>query len=387
MQGGNTDKLLQEIDHRWDALTNTSDDSDKTRIALPHPFVAPSNGIFHGDQFYWDTYFTIIGLLPSGRVDLAKGMVDNLLYLAETFKFIPMRNRLYNTGISQPPFLTSMLRLIYEYTHEDDWLARGMELAEQEYWTYWRNEDPNDDYADHSVYRNLSRYADHYIVHQTAEHESGWDMSSRFNGRCLDILPVDLNSQLYKYETDFTWYFELHDKKKSDEFNRLANERKQTMNELMWNEQDGRYYDYDYTREKQTRFVAASCYGPLWANLASKEQAEAMKESLDIIIKPGGIVNSAVGSLPQKQWDHPNGWAPSQWLVISGLQNYGYDELAQELANRWVNLVADVYEQTGEIWEKYDVVHQKPGKEGRYQNQTGFGWTNGICGAIAERYF
>lgn len=378
MPGGNKQKILDEIEKRWDELTNSSDAADNSRIALPNPFITPSNGIFHGDQFYWDTYFIILGLLPSGRTELAKGTVDNLLFLLDRFDFVPMRNRYYNTGISQPPLLTSMIRLVYDGTNDAEWLAHAMGLAEREYHEYWTADQTTDRFAQHNVFEGLSRYADHYLVHQTAEHESGWDMSSRFNNRCLDILPIDLNALLYKYETDFAWYYELHDPNKANDYRRRAEQRQASMNKLMWNEEDKRYYDYDYQRKKQTRFVASSCYVPLWANLANNSQAKLMSDSLSDLLKLGGVVNTAIGSLPQKQWDYPNGWAPMQWFVIEGLKNYGFNDQADAIAARWNDMVEKVFAETGELWEKYDVVHQKPGKPGRYPNQTGFGWTNGV---------
>jgi alpha,alpha-trehalase len=79
-----------------------------------------------------------------------------------------------------------------------------------------------------------------------------------------------------------------------------------------------------------------------------------------------------------KQWDYPNGWPNQEWIAIKGLLNYGFTEDAERLAKKWLNLNKKVFNKTGKFWEKYDVVTGTIGKEGRYPNQMGFGWTNAI---------
>ena len=221
-------------------------------LGLPNPFIAPSSsqGIFENDQFYWDSYFIILGLVETNQIDLAKGMVENFAYLCKRFGIIPSRNRYYNLGTSQPPFFTSMILEIFNNTKDKSWLKDMVKIAEKELNIYWM-----DTKKVHKVYKELSRYCDHWHTHLTAEHESGWDMTSRFYERCMDYLPVDLNSLLYKYEIDLSKIYKiLGDNIKFKKYSDNSKKRKEQINKLMWNEEKGFYFDYDFQNKKQSNF-------------------------------------------------------------------------------------------------------------------------------------
>ena len=150
------------IDRQWQALTYRVPKDQGVHIGLPNAFVAPSeaDGIFLRDQFYWDSYFIILGLLESKKVQLARGMVDNFLYLFKRFGLIPMRNRFYNVGISQPPFLTSMIREVFAATEDVKWVKEATRIAERELQEYWMDNHRRAEH--HLAYKNLSRYIDHH---------------------------------------------------------------------------------------------------------------------------------------------------------------------------------------------------------------------------------
>ncbi len=340
-------------------------------IGLPYPYIAPTStqGLFDNDQFYWDSYFIILGLLAQGNVPLAKGMVQNLAFLVNKFGIIPSRNRYYNLGISQPPLFTSMIREVYTRTQDKEWLESMCVAAKKEY-RYWME-------PQHTVHEGLARYCDHWYMHLTAEHESGWDMTSRFGDRCLDILPVDLNAILYKVECDLAFF---HDELGQDStlFLEAANKRKYFLCALMHHQ--GYFYDYNYQAKKTTGFKSVAAFVVLWAGLATPEQAKDLILHLNDFECEGGLVTTQKENLltPYRQWDYPNGWPPLQWLTIQGLRNYGYVEDAKRLAQKWLNLNKKVFADTGKLWEKYDVVNLDVGKSGRYPTQSGFGWTNGV---------
>ncbi len=369
---------LEYIESYWEKLTFFLPEDRGIHIALPNPFVAPTpeGGIFAYDQFYWDSYFIILGLVVSERelVGLAKGMVDNLVYLFKRFGIIPSRNRYYNLGISQPPFLTSMALEVFERTKDKNWLKEVARVAELELKNYWMNEL-------HRVYKGLSRYCDHFITHLTAEHESGWDMTSRFNEKCLDYLPVDLNSCLYKYEIDLARiYGILNLREKQKYYVKRARARREALVNLMWNEDKGFFFDYNYRLKKQREFYSVAGFYPLWAGLASEDQAEELRKNLKILERDGGMANTQEKGLSRefKQHDYPNGWPNQQWIVIKGLLNYGFKKDAERIARKWLDLNLKVFEKTGKFWEKYDVVECSVGKSGRYPTQSGFGWTNAV---------
>lgn len=372
---------LQYIQNHWKKLTCFFPADKQTHLGLPNKFVAPNTSIFKNDQFYWDSYFTILGLVKSKRIELAKGMVDNFCFLYNRFGIIPMRNRYYNLGTSQIPFLTSMASDIFDHDEDPEWLKKVMKIAEQELKKYWMNEELTEK---HIVYKGLSRYCDHYITHLGSEHESGWDMTSRFNSRCLDYLPIDLNTCLYKYETDLADFYASHkNHTKAKLYRAAAKKRKEQIADLMWNESQRFFFDYDYNKKKQSSFFSVAGFYPMWANMATKEQAALIREYvLPILEFSGGVVNTQGYGLADeiRQHDFPNGWPHQQWIVIKGLLNYGYRDDAERIAKKWLDMNHKLFIKTGKFWEKHDVVNNDIGiyNPDRYITQSGFGWTNAV---------
>jgi alpha,alpha-trehalase len=357
-------------------ITYLPEDKD-AHIGLPNRFIAPSipEGIFQNDQFYWDSYFINLGLLELGEVELAKGMADSFAYLCDRFGIMPSRNRYFNLGISQPPFFTSMALEVFEKTQDIRWLKNMANIAEKELKEYWM-----DDKCMHKVHKDLSRYCDHYCLHLTSEHESGWEMTSRFSDRCMDFLPIDLNTLLYKYEVDLFSLYTLFKKgDRAERYRKAAEKRKKEINTLVWDEEKGMYFDYDYRNEKPSGFCSLAAYFPLWAGIADKHQAERLRQNLMIFERGGGLSTTQPECLSGqfRQWDHPNGWPNLHWIVIKGLWNYGFHEDAKRIAKKWLDLNKEVFEKTGYFWEKYDVIDRQLGLSGHYANtQRGFGWTN-----------
>lgn len=372
---------LRYIHFYWKKITYYHPTDKQIHLGLPNKYLAPNNEIFKFDMFYWDSYFTILGLVKDGKVKLAKGMVDNFVYLWKRFRIVPMRNRYYNLGTSQIPFLTSMAFEVYDVTRDKAWLAKVLEVAEQELLDYWMNEKLTEK---HCVYKGLSRYCDHYITHLGAEHESGWDMTSRFHDRCLDYLPVDLNCCLYKYETDLAEGYRILKKyARSKKFKEQARKRRKTMNKLMWSEKEKVFHDYNKHKKQHSHFLSVACFYPLWARSATRQQAEQIRtHALPRLEYDGGVSNTqAEGVSPDvKQHDHPNGWPHQHWIIVKGLLNYGFKEDAMRIAKKWLDMNLKVFNETGKMWEKYDVVHCQPGvyNPDRYVTQSGFGWTNAV---------
>ncbi len=296
-------------------------------------------------------------------------------------------------GRSQPPFLTSFIRDIYNAYHPNDaWLKEAMAIAEQEYTIVWRGtKKPNERLA----HKGLSRYYDVNYLHDLAEAESGWDMTPRFGRKALNFLPVDLNALLYKYEIDLAWAArKFGDDAMADTWEVAAEARKKTMNKLMWDKLRGLYYDYNYVREKRGSVSSLATYFPLWAGLASKEQAAALVKSLRRFENKGGLATTdvlpvgqfVIGSMPT-QWAYPNGWAPLQYITILGLERYGYHDDARRIAMKWLKCNLAWYTKNQVFLEKYNVVApEKPPIKGVYPSQTGFGWTNAIFERLCQDY-
>lgn len=378
----NYKECLNYIEKYWNKVTFYLPEDQGTHIALPNKFVSPSAELFKNDQFYWDSYFIILGLMVSGKQELAKGMVDNLIYLFNKFNIIPLRNKVFNLGISQPPFLTSMILEVFGFYKNAGWLVNVAKAAESELEDYWMD-------LAHNRFSGLSRYCDHFWMHATAEHESGWDMTSRFNERCADYLPIDLNCLLYKYERDLAEVYKIiGDSQKENKCQKKSESRRKKINALMWNSSKGFFFDYDYQNKKQSNFYSLAGFYPLWVGLANRSQAKKIIRTLKKFEHKGGLANTQKNGLSKsfKQWDYPNGWANQQLIVIKGLLNYGYKEDAERLAKKWLDLNKKVFLETGKLWEKYNVVDYGKGKEGRYPMQSGFGWTNAVFVRLIEEF-
>lgn len=386
----NYKKCLKYIDNYWETLICYHPRDKQLHFGLPNRYIVPNTKIFNNDQFYWDSFFTIFGLVRSNKITLARGMVENLAFLFKRFGIIPMRNRYYNLGTSQIPFLTSMALEIFSAEKNIVWLKKIILAAEQELRNYWMNRQLTEK---HIVHKGLSRYCDHYITHLGAEHESGWDVTSRFNNHCLDYLPVDLNSCLYKYETDLSHIFLLlKNYYKHRLYKQQAMKRKKNMNDLMWSPSKKFFFDYNYVQKKQSDFHAISGFYPIWAKWASRKQASLIvKHALPLLEHNGGIANTQSYNLSEevKQHDYPNGWPPQQWIVIKGLLNYGFRKDAVRIAEKWLDMNVKVFSETGKLWEKYDVVNCDIGVQNpeRYPTQSGFGWTNAIFVWLAKEFF
>ena len=381
------ENCLKYIENYWKKITFFFPKDQGFFIGMPNRSVSPNPDLFNHDQYYWDSYFIILGLVCTDKINLAKGIVDNFVYLYKRFNIIPTRNRFYNLDLSQIPFLSSMILEVFWFTKDKSWLREATKTAEKELKYYWT--DKRGKIGKHLAYKGLSRYCDRCVSNRLSEHESGWDMTSRFNEHCLNYLPIDLNSCLYKYETDLARIYQfLGNASKSKYYFEQAKKRKKMMTKLMWNSKKGFFFDYNYKIKKQSDFYSIAGFYPLWANLASKTQAEKIKNNLKKFEYNGGLANTQKIPLSKKfkQWDYPNGWANQQWIVIKGLMNYGYEQDAKRLAEKWLNLNADIFEKTGKFWEKYDVVKCDKGRTGRYADQTGFGWTNAIFIKLAKKF-
>ncbi len=376
----------------WQNLIRHNPKQDSTLIALPKPYVVPAHEdgreFDFPEMYYWDPFFIMQGLLDEKHKDLVLGMLENLTHMYERFRIIPNASRTYLMGRSHPPFLSSYILDAYHcFGMSRPWLKKHIAIAESEYRTVWMGTaKPHH----RKVYYGLSRYYDINVLHDLAEAESGWDMTTRFGRRALNYVPVDLNSLLYKYETDFAQVAEiLGDKHAQIAWQRIAEERKQTMNRLMWDRLHKTFLDYNYVRKAHSLVNSLASYYPMWAGLANVDQAAQLVKNLRRFEHKGGLATTELPQIQKfstgvpTQWAYPNGWAPLHFLVVQGLRRYGYEAEARRIAMKWLSTNLDWFTKHGYFLEKYNVVQpDKPPVKGVYPTQVGFGWTN----AIFERF-
>ncbi|MFZ1249480.1 MAG: trehalase family glycosidase [Candidatus Saccharimonadales bacterium] len=385
------------VEAYWQKLTRFHPTDDESLLGVPKPYLVPSfdetASFDYNELYYWDSYFMVQGILDETHRELVIGILENLLYLFERFHVIPNASRTYLTGRSQPPLLTSFILDVYSaYDLGADWLKWAMAIAEEEYHTVWcGTKKPNE----RLVYQGLSRYYDINHLHDLAEAESGWDMTPRFGRKALNFVPVDLNALLYKYETDFARVARLFgDETAANQWGAAAELRKKTMNELMWDQMRGLYYDYDFKKERRGTVGSLAAFYPLWAGMVSEKRAAALVKALRRFENKGGLATTDAlplgqlvpGSMPV-QWAFPNGWAPLQFLVVQGLVRYGYHEDAERIARKWLRTNLDWFNEHGVFLEKYNVVNpDKPPQKGVYPSQTGFGWTNAVFERFCQQF-
>lgn len=377
----------------WKKLERYHPKDDGSVLGLPKTYLVPAYEEGHefdfNELYYWDSYFMIQGLLDADHKELVTGILEDLLSLFRRFKVIPNASRTYLTGRSQPPFLTSFIFDIYNtYNPGLPWLKEAIAVAQEEYRVVWMGTaKPNT----RQVYKGLSRYYDINHTHDLAEAESGWDYTPRFNRQCLNYLPVDLNALLYKYETDFAAAARLlGDQAQAAQWDQAAAARKLNMDELMWDRLRGLYCDYNFVKEKRGNSASLATFYPLWAGMVDDTRAKALVKALRRFEQKGGLATTdslplgkfVPGAMPT-QWAYPNGWAPLHFLIVQGLQRYGYHDDARRIALKWLRTNLDWFTAHGVFLEKYNVANpDKPPLKGVYPSQTGFGWTN----AVFERF-
>jgi alpha,alpha-trehalase len=413
--------IEEHIDELWDVLTRNEHHGRGSLIGLPHPYIV-AGGRFRA-MFYWDSYFIMLGLATSGRWEMLEGMVKNFAFLLRRFGHIPNGNRTYYVGRSQPPFFALMLQLLAKHKGKRI-LVQYLPylLLEHHFWIKGSSKLAETRIASRRVVRMpdgeiLNRYYDNKSTPRPegyredvstvlaagerlpskihldlrAAAESGWDFSSRWckepqqlhTIHTTDIVPVDLNCLLYILEkTIAETHKTLHSPLAAKRYEELARRRAEAINKYMWSEKHGIYMDYDVVVGDHTQVLNLGGVLPLYAGVASQEQADKVADSLKkSFLKPGGLLTTLIHT--GQQWDAPNGWAPLQWMAIRGLRAYGHNELADTIKKRWINTVKELYKNSGKLVEKYNVVDigQIAGG-GEYPLQDGFGWTNGVLIAM-----
>ena len=396
--------IVEHLTKLWDELLREPKQGAKdSLIPLPGQYIIPG-GRFR-EIYYWDSYFTMLGLELSGKVEIIENMVDNFAHLIDTIGYIPNGNRKYYLGRSQPPFFCCMVELLSEIKGIAI-LSKYLPQLVREYQFWMQNRAiqlPDGTLLNHysdsnSTPRPESFKEDHTLAtaaigyksvckHLRGGAESGWDFSSRWfaNNKDLstihttDILPVDLNCLLYNLENTIALtYKNNHNLAMCEKFELASINRKNAINKYLWNAEKRFYCDYDYVSQKQSISINLASLYPLFFRVATQSQADLVAIEVEQkLLCAGGLVTTNITT--GEQWDAPNGWAPLQWISIKGFMNYGFNAFAKEIASRWMLLNEKVYESTGKMMEKYNVqdISLLAGG-GEYPAQDGFGWTNGV---------
>ena len=421
--------MEEHIRALWPVLTRSPDEERErsSLIPLPNEYVVPG-GRFR-EVYYWDSYFTMLGLVESGRTELVESMLDNFAYLVETVGHIPNGNRTYYLSRSQPPYFAAMVGL---YGSATDSMAalEYLDALEAEH-AFWM--EGAESLAPGEAHRRVVRLADGSLLNRywddrpeprpesyredrelgqtlpeaerpafyrnvRAAAESGWDFSSRWmrdpadlrSLETTDLVPVDLNSLLYHAERTIAALRTLRDgpgdAEVAERFAEAAEARRRALLAAAWDPGEGFFFDIRWrTGERVTDRPTLAAVAPLYFGLAGPAQGRAVAGRLERdFLAPGGFVTTLIAS--GQQWDAPNGWPPLQWLTVQSLCRYGRADLAAEGRERWLALNRRTFEETGKMTEKYDVLDpEREAGGGEYPTQDGFGWSNGVALAFAAQ--
>lgn len=414
--------ITAHINNLWKVLRREPDKQQvkgSSLLPLPNPYIVPG-GRFR-EIYYWDSYFTMLGLKESGETRMIENMINNFAYLIDTYGHIPNGNRTYYLSRSQPPFFALMIELLASIKGDAVFVTYLPQL-EKEY-NYWM--DGYDKIKPGGAFRRvvklkdgtiLNRYWDDNPVprqesyrqdietaeksgrkkeeiyrHLRAGAESGLDFSSRWLAdkknlttiETTNIIPVDLNTLLYKLELTIARAKGMKgDEASSERFRRKADHRLAAIDKYCWSRSLNFYTDYNFRTQKPTNVVSPAGMYPFclfekrldYLSLLARRAATTIKIKL---LKDGGVLTTT--NHTHEQWDAPNGWAPLHWMTVWGFDRCGQKGLARDIAQRWLNLNKDVFTRTGKMMEKYNVIDTKlEAGGGEYEGQDGFGWTNGV---------
>jgi alpha,alpha-trehalase len=403
----NTQPVLDYIQGNWTrSFYQDAPGTGFRGMDLPFPYTSPcikGEGKF-SFFFYWDTYFTNLGLLRAGHAEMAKNNIRNMLWFIRRQGYMPNHTALFNR--SQSPYLCRMVKEYIEATGDDAFLPEAAEGLRQEYhfWTTARMSPVGlNRYGHHETEEGCARFYDGTVVarlglpqdvsfeekvrvggHFMANAEATCDFSNRFESRCLDYCQVDLNALLFEYET----YLAACSQRLGWDDQQLWLDRNarraERMNRYFWNESEGLFYDYDCVERKAGPVPAQTGYQTMSAGMASAEQARRMVASLPRFERAHGMAYTPeTDDCRRYQWAYPNVWPPLAYMLVDGLRRYGYADDARRLARKYVETAARLFAKTGRLWEKTDAETGEVAG-GEYDAAPMIGWSAGVFVALNE---
>jgi alpha,alpha-trehalase len=404
------DTLWQVLYRKYNVIPQYS-----SLLPLPNDFIIPG-GRFR-ETYYWDTYFTMLGLQESHKIELIQNMIDNFAFMIDKYGFIPNGTRTYYLTRSQPPFFSMMIdllakdkgekvlvkyqpQLLKEYAF---WMRGAENIKQGQAYSnvvgmpggeilnrYWDESDLPREEAfkkDEDAAKDTKQKPGDFYRNIRAAAESGWDFSTRWMDstgklptiQTTFIAPVDLNCLIYHLELTVAKSYQLQGNVvKYHQYLSKAALRKKAIQKYFWSQERGWFMDYNWKAKQIGANETLAGVYPLEFKIADAKQAVQMSSVIKAdFLKPGGLLTTLKRS--GQQWDSPNAWAPLQYMAIDGLNKYNQSKLAGVIAKNWVATNIKVFNDTGKLMEKYNVVDTglKAGG-GEYPLQDGFGWTNGV---------
>ena len=397
-----SEKVKSYITSHWnDCIKENREDKD-TLIGMPYPYIVPSVGYFD-EMYYWDTFFTNKGLALSGRFDQVKYNTDNMLYMVEKYGFMPNGNRTYYLTRSQPPFLSAMVYDVYSHYKDKAWL-RGAYLTLKKEYDFWMTKriakNGLNVYGSHNYTDGLLEYSVGQLgkrigfmpegntrdlgYHTLAVCESGWDICSRWGFELYNYNPVDLNSLMYLFESNMQYFSTELGVDEEEAWRNAAKKRKNLMLEYMDNG-DGVLLDYNFISDTRSDVFSVASFYPMFVGLLDECRAKTLVLNLNRLEARYGVCTTEKNVIKGAyQWGYPNGWACLQYITVFALQKYGFADDARRIAEKYIELVDKIFDDTNNLWEKYNVIDGSIEVVDEYKMPTMMGWSAGVYLAAVE---
>ncbi len=355
--------------------SQVAEENEATLLYLPFRYTSAggSEGTFP-EMYCWDVYFTNLGLAAHNRYDIIRDHILNQLFMIERYGMVLNGNRTYYLGRSQTPVHPMSVKLYFEHTQDRDFLARAYSILKKEYMGYWMADHhatstglaTNRDLSDPEMFNGDPteiELCSNRLRPELAAEAEVLDFTAIFDGDIRKCNPLMTNCALVRYAKTLSWMaVEIGWHEDARKWEKEAERRADKIQELCWSEKNGFFFEFQYEKKEQLPYWSLAGYWAMWAGIATEEQAEKIVANLDHFEQPFGLPQtSQVYPSPHPefenlQWDYPNGWPPSQIIVIDSLEAYGYHEEANRLARKYIGLQLDIYRETGKLWEKYNVV-------------------------------
>ncbi|MCC8038965.1 MAG: glycoside hydrolase family 3 C-terminal domain-containing protein [Bacteroidales bacterium] len=399
-----TQALRRHIHEELPKSVRTLSEDTAGRFGLRYPYSVPCVRDGFQDMYYWDTYFTNLGLLIDGDTEQALNNYRDIISLIDRFGYMPNGSNEALVDRSQPPVAALMARDLLAYGVDTMSVIATLPALEREY-QFWMTQriapnglnryghNSSDDtldgfYGAITTYRFLQQPDPSLTreqrvaagAHLLAEAESGWDFNPRFHHCCMDFNPVDLNALMYASELTLADLCYLAGRQADiQKYRNSANKRQKLFNRYCVDPKTHIPYDYDWRNSKRGTLLSSAIFFPLYTGLVDKATAKAVSQALDRLELPYGLPACEKGVRDVTyQWDYPNCWAPLLVMAVGGLEKYGNSTEAKRLAQKYLDTVTRMYRESGQLWEKYNGETGNHDAADEYANIGNFmGWTAG----------
>lgn len=343
-------------------------DPAKTLLFLPFPYSSAGGSHSAFPEMYgWDTQFINLALLVQNRADIVRWHILDQLFMIERYGKVLNGNRTYYLTRSQPPLWAWSIGNYLGVKNDDEVALLAYAELEREYTGYWNG-------PGHATPTGLSTCRDSGDKAMSpalaAECETGLDFTPIFGGDVRRCVPIHINCALVRYAqvlgalaSRFGWH------ERAAAWQKDAGRRAQRINEYCWDEGNGFYFEYDFVKKKRLPYYSLNAYWPLWAGIASKDQAHRVVSNLGRFDHPFGLTftdkqyPNPHPEFKALEWAYPEAWPPEEIIVALALRRYGYRDEMQKISLRYIRNVIETWEKTGYLWERYNAVnggHQVP---------------------------